>query len=174
MAGIELLVGKIGRAHGLSGDVGVDVRTDEPERRFADGTTFATTRGTLTVASTRWHSGRLLVRFEEVPDRTVAETLRGTELHIEVRPDERPDDPEEFYDHQLVGLHAETATGEPVGPVAEVLHLPAQDVLVIRHDTGDILVPFIAEFVPTVDVERGRVVVIDRPGLISDQESTTT
>ena len=99
---IELLVGKVGRAHGIRGDLFIDVRTDEPDRRFAPGTIFPTRRGPLTVASLRWHSSRLLVRFAEVPDRSVAEGLRGTELRVEVDADERPDDPEEFYDHQLV------------------------------------------------------------------------
>jgi 16S rRNA processing protein RimM len=186
---VDVLVGKVGRAHGIRGDVTVDVRTDEPDRRFAAGTAFTTGRGRLTVVSTQWHSGRLLVRFDEVPDRTTAESLRGTELRIEVDPDERPDDPDEFYDHQLVGLTVESETGERWGEVSEVLHLPAQDLLVVRRstpdtnntqhpgdtDTGDaagadVMVPFVTEFVPTVDLTGRRLVVTDRAGLLADEE----
>jgi 16S rRNA processing protein RimM len=91
---VELLVGRVGRAHGIRGDLTIDVRTDEPDRRFSPGTVFSTRRGPLTVDSMKWHSSRLLVRFAEVTDRNAAESLRGTELRVEVDPDERPEDPE--------------------------------------------------------------------------------
>jgi 16S rRNA processing protein RimM len=165
---IDLLVGKVGRAHGVRGDVLIDVRTDEPDRRFAAGTSFATTRGPLTVASSRWHGQRLLIRFAEVTGRTAAEELRGVELRISVPADMRPDDPEEFYDHHLVGLRAESSGGAPLGEVTDVLHLPAQDVLVVRHDERDVLVPFVFDIVPLVDVDTGRVVIVDVPGLLED------
>jgi 16S rRNA processing protein RimM len=165
---VELLVGRVGRAHGVRGDVVIDVRTDEPDRRFAVGTTFATSRGALTVSSSRWHGQRLLVTFESVSGRTAAEELRGTELRITVPADARPDDPEEFYDHHLVGLRADSASGEPLGEVTEVLHLPAQDVLVVRHDGRDVLVPFVRDIVPDVELDAGRLVVADLPGLLDD------
>jgi 16S rRNA processing protein RimM len=168
---VELLVGKIGRAHGIRGDLTIDVRTDEPERRFSIGTIFETRHGPLTVQSTHWHGTRLLVRFSEVPDRTVAESLRGTELRIEVPADERPDDPEEFYDHQLVGLAAYTTTGESVGEVAEVIHAGGQDLLEIRTPDGEVLVPFVQALVPTVDLEQGRLEIADRPGLLRELEA---
>jgi 16S rRNA processing protein RimM len=164
-------VGRVGRAHGIRGEVAIDVRTDEPERRFAVGTTFATARGRLTIESTRWHGVRLLARFEEIADRTQAEAMRGAELRLEVEADERPDDPEEFYDHQLVGLSARLESGEPLGPVTDVLHLPAQDVLVVDHDGREILVPFIGDFVPTVDLEDGSVVIRPAPGLLDLEEA---
>ncbi len=166
MTSIELLVGKIGRAHGLRGDVAVDVRTDEPDKRLVNGAVFTTERGPLTVVSSRWHSGRLIVHFTEVPDRTAAETLRGTELRVEVPRDVRPDDPDEFYDHQLVGLRVETDTGEVVGAVGEVLHLPAHDLLAVHREHDEVLVPFVSEFVPVVDLDGGRLVLTDRPGLL--------
>ncbi len=174
---MELLVGKVGRAHGVRGDVTIDVRTDEPDRRFATGTVFSTARGTLTVASMRWHSGRLLLRFDGVADRSAAEALRGTELRAEIDPTERPDDPEEFYDHQLVGLWVETEDdGAPVavGELVEVLHLPAQDLLVVRRTDGgpDALVPFVSEFVPTVDLTTGRLVITDRIGLLTTEDDS--
>src|SRR6478735_7287679 len=120
---IDVLVGRIGKAHGLRGDVTINVRTDEPERRFAPGSVLvveapsgsATTLRTLTVASTRWHSGVLLARFEEVPDRTAAEAARGILLYATVPADASPDDPDEYYDHQLVGLAVHDVDGTRLG-----------------------------------------------------------
>lgn len=175
-AAVELLVGKIGRAHGIRGDVAIEVRTDEPERRFAPGTTFATRRGTLTLTDTRWHGQRLLGRFRELPDRTAAEQWRGTELRITVPADERPDDPEEFYDHQLVDLVVADTAGTIVGTVAEVLHLPSQDVLVVALSSGrEAMVPFVGDLVPSVDLAAGSVVIDPPPGLLDpDQASVAT
>lgn len=175
-----IVVGRIGKPHGIKGEVSVEPRTDEPDRRFAVGARLKTAvkrpeghSGTavpefLTVAGSRWHSGRLLVRFEEVADRNTAEAVRGTMLLIPFDPDERPEDPEEFYDHQLVGLAVATTDGRPVGVLKEVLHGTAQDLLVIATDGPDVLVPFVAELVPEVDVAGGRIQVVDRPGLLSD------
>jgi 16S rRNA processing protein RimM len=170
---IRLVVGRIGRAHGVHGDVGVEVRTDDPDIRFADGAVLVTDpveRGPLTVAGSRWHSGRLLVHFIGVEDRNASEALRGTDLVVDVERAERPADPEEFYDHHLVGLRVQTTAGELVGMVAEVLHLPAQDVLAItRTDGVEILVPFVSELVPGVDLEAQRVTVVAKPGLLDPE-----
>jgi 16S rRNA processing protein RimM len=163
---IEILVGRIGRAHGIKGDVVIDVRTDEPDRRFARGSSFGAARGRLTVASTHWHGSQLLVRFAEVADRAAAEALRGVELRIEVREDETPDDPEEFYDHQLVGLRARVEDGADLGVVTDVVHLPAQDLLVLDVSGREVLVPFVSELVPVVDLDAGAVTVRPRPGLL--------
>jgi 16S rRNA processing protein RimM len=163
---IEVLVGRVGRAHGLRGEVAVEVRTDEPERRFADGTVFSTDRGRLTVVASRWSGPRLLIQFDEVADRDAAERLRGVELLVEVSEDETPDDPDEFYDHQLVGLRALDAQGDEVGRVGAVLHLPAHDVLVVERDGREALVPFVAEHVPAVDVAAGSVTISDHAGLL--------
>jgi 16S rRNA processing protein RimM len=169
----ELVIGRVGRAHGVRGEVAVDVRTDDPERRFVVGAKLMTdpaAAGPLTVASTRPHQGRLLVRFDEVPDRNAADGLRGVQLVVEVSEADRPPDPEEFYDHQLVGLRVQDEAGSVVGEVAGVLHHPAHEVLVVRRDEGpDALVPFVAELVPEVDVEHGRVTVADRPGLLDPE-----
>jgi 16S rRNA processing protein RimM len=173
---IEVVIGRVGKPHGLRGEVTVELRTDEPERRFAVGTTIRAERPrgsspapwtTLTVTATRWHQTTLLVRFDEVSDRSAAESARGLLLHASVVADESPEDPEEFYDHQLVGLAAEDLDGRPLGEVTAVLH-GAQDLLQIRTPEGrDGLVPFVAALVPEVDLEGGRVVVADRPGLVS-------
>ena len=167
-------VGRIGRAHGIRGEVSVEVRTDSPDLRFALGARLITEAGhagPLTVSQTRWHSGRLLVRFDGVTDRAGAEALRGALLLTELSADERPADPEEFFDHQLVGLRAVTAEGVEVGEVAEVLHLPEQDLLVIRADSaGDVLVPFVTQLVPDIDLPGGRVVIAPPPGLLDAAE----
>ena len=169
-----LVVGRIVRPHGLKGEVSVEPRTDEPDRRFADGARLHTERnrpgapeaGSLTVRASRWHSGRLLVTFEEIADRTAAEAARGTVLVVPVDPDESPEDPDEFYDHQLVGLAVEDADGARLGTVVAVAHGGGQDLLHIDVDGVEVLYPFVAALVPRVDVAGGRIVVDDRPGLL--------
>ncbi|TWD72469.1 16S rRNA processing protein RimM [Kribbella amoyensis] len=171
-------VGRIGRAHGIKGEVGLDVRTDEPDRRFADGATVITdskTVRTLTVASSRWHSGRLLVKFAEVPDRTAAEQLRNLALQAEIPDDERPEDPEEYYDRELIGLTVRTTDGAEAGEVIDVVHLPSQDLLEIRRPAGNaVLVPLVEELVPEIDLAAGHVVVADRPGLLDPEGAEVT
>ncbi|RBM05020.1 ribosome maturation factor RimM [Streptomyces sp. PT12] len=167
---MELVVARIGRAHGIKGEVSVELRTDEPETRLAPGAVLATDPaavGPLTIESGRVHSGRLLLRFAGVGDRTAAEALRNTLLIAEVDPEELPDDPEEFYDHQLIGLDAVTGDGAAVGTVTEVAHLPGQDLLVVeRPDGEEALIPFVGEIVPEVDLAGGRLVVTPPPGLL--------
>jgi 16S rRNA processing protein RimM len=161
-----VVVGRIGPAHGLRGEVFVEPRTDEPERRFAPGAVLQATGRTLTVADSRTHSGRLVVRFAELTDRTAAETARGTELSVTIDASERPEDPEEFYDHQLIGLRVETTEGDVVGELARIEHNAAQDLLVIRTPEREVLFPFVTALVPEVDVPGGRIVIDDRPGLL--------
>jgi 16S rRNA processing protein RimM len=109
----------------------------------------------------------LLATFEELADRTAAEAARGTVLHVTVAADAAPEDPEEFYDHQLVGLAVHDLEGVVIGEVTGVVH-GAQDLLAVRAVDGrDTLVPFVAALVPEVDVAGGRVVVADRPGLVA-------
>jgi 16S rRNA processing protein RimM len=172
---IEVVVGRLGKPHGIRGEVTVDVRTDEPERRFAAGTTLraappkgsASALRTLTVSRSRWHQSVLLVTFEEIGDRNAAEAARGVVLSATVSGDESPEDPDEFYDHQLVGLAAYDTDGTHLGELTGVTHGAAQDLLTIRTTDGrDALVPFVAALVPEVDVAAGRVVVADRPGLV--------
>lgn len=167
-----LVVGRVGRAHGLHGDVGVDVRTDSPDERFAPGAVLVTDpadRGPLTVESARVHSGRLLVHFAGADDRDAAEALRGTTLLIDSGQLAEPDEPDVWHDHQLVGVAVETVGGESVGTVADVLHLPAQDVLVVRRDDdSEVLVPFVAEIVPEVDLPGGRIRIELPPGLLEE------
>lgn len=173
---IEVVVGRIGKPHGLRGEVTVDVRSDEPERRFAAGMSLRAeaARGptnaltSVTVSHFRWHSSTLLVTFEELPDRDSAEAARGLMLHATIPADETPADPDEFYDHQLIGLSAFDLDGRLLGAVTALVHGGAQDLLAIRTPEGrDTLVPFVKALVPEVDIPGGRVVVADRPGLVT-------
>ena len=161
-----VVIGRIGRAHGIRGELNVEIRTDEPERRFAPGSTIICDGRALTVASSRHHSGRLVVAFTEVPDRTAAERLHGSILEAEVDETERPDDPEQFYDHQLVGLQVRGPDDALVGTVTSVVHLPEQDTLVVDADGREVLVPFVTALVPTVDVADGYVRLADVAGLL--------
>ncbi|RAG81514.1 ribosome maturation factor RimM [Streptacidiphilus pinicola] len=172
---MQLIVGRIGRAHGIKGDVTVEVRTDEPELRLGPGAVLMTdpsSAGPLTVASGKVHSGRLLLRFEGVNDRNGAEALRGTMLIAEIDPEDTPEDPDEYYDHQLVGLDVVLADGTLVGELTEVLHLPYQDLLtVVRPDGTEVLVPFVSEIVPEIDLEAQRAVITPPPGLIDPAQA---
>jgi 16S rRNA processing protein RimM len=161
-----VVVGRIGRAHGIRGELNVEIRTDEPDRRFAPGSTVLCNGRPLTVESSRHHSGRLLVAFRGVPDRTAAEQLHGSIIEADIDETERPDDPEEFYDHQLVGLEARGSDDAAVGTVTSVVHLPHQDTLVIDADGREVLVPFVSALVPTVDVSEGYLRLADVPGLL--------
>jgi 16S rRNA processing protein RimM len=169
---LEVVVGVVGRPHGVRGEVAVEPRTDEPDRRFAPGQQLRSEGSprTLTVASMRWHSGRMLVRFADLDDRTAAEAVRGIRLVVDVDPGERPEEPEEFYDRQLMGLAVQTADGVRVGEVVDVLHLPAQDLLEIRTPDGLRLVPFVTDLVPEVDLEREVLTVADREGLLTESD----
>ncbi len=165
-----LVVGRIGRPHGVGGDVTVEVRTDDPETRFAPGSLLATDpaeRGPLTVRSVR-RSGRfVMVRFVGVDDREAAEALRGTVLQVDA--DDLPElGADEYYDHQLIGLRIVDMAGGELGTVSEVLHPPASPVLVVaRPDRPDELVPFVAAIVPEVHLGRGLLVVDPPDGLFT-------
>src|SRR6185437_16091357 len=156
---MQVTVGRIGRPHGIRGDVVVGVRTDEPELRFAVGSRLDTDPadvGPLTVAAMRWHSGTLLVRFDGIKDRDAAAGLRGTWLSVDSGTLAAPEDPDEFRDHDLVGLSVQTADGTVVGVVTDILH-SGQDVLAIRSPATDeeILVPFVKAIVTDVNVAAG-------------------
>jgi 16S rRNA processing protein RimM len=131
---MQLVVGRITRPHGVRGEVSVEVRTDEPDRRFAVGhvlTTDPVAAGPLTVESMRWHSGRLLIQFAGVTDRNQADDLRGIWLTLDSAEAGPSDDPDEFHDAELIGLAVVTTSGEPVGRVTDVRHF-GQDLLVIE------------------------------------------
>lgn len=200
---MRLVVARVGRPHGIRGEVTAEVRTDVPEERFVTGAVLGVTGqgcstaggrpgasapggrsggpgaapglpATLTVIGARDHNGILLLTFAGVADRTAAEGLRGALLEADI-PDEpeEPAEPDAWYDHQLVGLRAEAPDGTVLGRVAAVEHAPAQDLLVVRRPDGvERLVPFVGAIVPTVDVDQGRLVIVDPGGLLTDPDES--
>jgi 16S rRNA processing protein RimM len=166
---MDLVVGRVGKPHGLRGEVTVEVRTDDPDARFAPGSSLRTDpadRGPLTVAGVHPRSGGLVIAFDGVGSREGAEALRGTVLVVDSSELPALTEHDEWYDHQLIGLAAEDPAGAALGTVADVVHSPAADLLVLRDaDGGEHLVPFVREMVPSVDVPGGRVVVDPPEGL---------
>ena len=161
-----LTVARVGRAHGLRGEVALDLRTDTPADRFVVGRALRTdpsSAGPLTPTRVREQQGRWFVTFAEASDRTAAEALRGVTLVVDA--DDAPDeDDDAWYEHQLVGLRAEHVDGRLLGEVVGLESAPAHDLLVLREPDGArTLVPFVRAIVPVVDVAGGRVV-LDPPG----------
>ncbi|MGW5866861.1 ribosome maturation factor RimM [Streptomyces sp. NPDC055239] len=170
---MQLVVARIGRAHGIKGEVTVEVRTDEPELRLGPGAVLATdpaSTGPLAIETGRVHSGRLILRFEGVRDRTGAEALRNTLLIAEVDPEELPEDEDEYYDHQLMDLDVVTKDGIEVGRITEISHLPSQDLFIVeRPDGTEVMIPFVEEIVTEIDLEEQRAIIDPPPGLIDDR-----
>ena len=178
---MRVIVGRVGRPHGIRGEVVIGVRTDEPDLRFAVGAVLDAGEdvegpaggGRLTVASVRWHSGQLLVAFAGIADRTAAGELTGSWLSVDSS--QLPDlaDPDEYRDHELIGLAVRTVAGAPVGVVADVLH-HGQDLLVVQRadgKDGECLVPFVKAIVPEVDVRAGFLVIDPPPGLLDPAQA---
>ncbi len=191
---MRLIVGRIGRPHGIRGEVVIGVRTDEPDLRFTAGAVLDVARtlpdsrpgkgrpaaaggqlggGQLTVAATRWHSGQLLVAFDGITDRTAAAELTGSWLSVDSSQLPDSSDPDEFHDYELIGLSVRTAAGEPVGVVTDVLH-HGQDLLVVQQagSKDEYLVPFVKAIVPEVDVSAGLVVIDPPPGLLDPAQTS--
>ena len=163
--GAVVAVGRVGKAHGIRGDAFVEPWTDAPEERFTVGARLLTDpadRGPLTVAATRQHSGKLVVHFAGIDDRNAVEALRGTVLLVPTAARPVIEDPDEFYDTDLIGLAVRTVQGRRLGSVTDVLHSPAGSLLAIDVDGREVLVPFRTEFVPTVDLAAG-IAEIDPP-----------
>ncbi len=175
---MRVIVGRVGRPHGIRGEVVIGVRTDEPDLRFAVGATLDVAQQEegpadgdgLTVAAKRWHSGQLLIAFAGVTDRAAAGELTGSWLSVDSSQLPELPDPDEFRDHELIGLSVQTASGEPVGVVADVLH-HGQDLLVVWRPDGECLVPFVKAIVPRVDVPAGVLVIDPPPGLLDPAQA---
>ncbi|HYO20334.1 MAG TPA: ribosome maturation factor RimM [Dermatophilaceae bacterium] len=169
---MQVVVARIGKAHGLRGEVTVQVLTGAPDERFVPGATFATepaASGPLVLRSARDNNGILLLGFEHTDDRNGAEALRGTKLLADVLPDDG--DEEAWYERDLVGLTVVTVDGAEVGTVTGLESRPAQDLLVLRLTDGrEALVPFVSAIVPEVDVKGGRVVLNPPAGLLDLDE----
>ena len=185
-----LVVGQIGKPHGIRGEVSVVVRTDEPEERFVAGSVFTTevprdrrvSAGPaasaapgvrfeipkqLVLESIRWHQGRGIAVFEGISDRNVAEALRGVYLQVDSADLAPPADPEEFHDHQLIDLRVVSVDGSELGTVQRIDHAPSSDLIVLaKTGGGTALIPFVSAMVPTVDLAGGRIVVDLPEGLL--------
>lgn len=158
-----LVVGRIIRPHGVRGDLVCEVRTDEPEKRFVAGSVMRTDpahHGPLSLTAVRWYQSRLLVTFAEVDDRNAADELRGLLLCVDSEVVDDLDDPDEFRDHELVGLEVADESGVVLGRVKRIDHAPAHELIVLNRESGgQAFIPFISQMVPSVDVAAGRIVV---------------
>jgi 16S rRNA processing protein RimM len=169
---MDLVVGRVVKAHGIAGEVVVEIRTDDPDTRFAPGSSLRgrPSRGgpesRYVVESVRDHGGRLLVRLDGVADRNAAQALRGTVFIVDSQDLPPIEDPDEFYDHQLEGLQVVTTTGTAVGSVAEVLHTAAGELLSVRTEQGEVLVPFVSAIVTSVSLAEQRIEIDPPEGLL--------
>ena len=164
-----LVVGRIGRAHGVLGEATIEIRTDLPDERFVVGARLQTDpakNGPLTIESARDHNGILLLKFAEVKDRTAIEKIRDTLLLADVDMAQEAEYEDEYHVQQLIGCAVVLESGEEIGVLTDVLNLPGQDVLAIENASGEILIPFVAEFVPDVNVETRRITVVPPAGLL--------
>jgi len=165
---MRLNVGRIGRAHGILGEATIEVRTDDAASRFALGTTLETdSNGALVVDSVRVHNGILLLAFVGYTDRNAVEKLRDVLLYADVDIDAPGEDEDDYHVLQLIGCRAELEDGSTLGEVSDVLNLPGQDVLVIKAEIGEVLIPFVRVLVPVVDIAGKRLTVI--PPVIDGQ-----
>jgi 16S rRNA processing protein RimM len=173
---VELTVGRVVKAHGVTGEVVVEVRTDDPELRFAPGTVLRAKASdhrerNYVVAAARPHGSRLLLRLDGVADRDAADALRGNLFVIDSEDLPPIDEPDTYYDHQLEGLLVRTTTGRDIGTVTEVLHTAAGELLAVkRAEAGELLVPFVSAIVTSVSLE-SRIVEIDPPEGLLELES---
>lgn len=171
----QLRVARLVKAHGLKGALKLELYTDDPERRFQPGATFALQvptssdwhGKTLELRELRFYNGHPVAFFAGVDDRTAAETLVKAILWVDQDPAELPAEQDAWYDHQLVGLRA-LRDGVEIGRVARVDHLPAQDLLAIAAGDREVLIPFVAALVPAVDIAAGTVTLTPPPGLFED------
>lgn len=172
---MELTVGRVVKAHGISGELVVEIRTDDPAARFAPGNTLRAkpSRGgaerSCVIESAREHGGRLLVRLAGVTDRDAADALRGTLFVVDSGDLPPIDEADTYYDHELEGLRVRTITGQDVGVVAEVVHTAAGELLAVRHESDDkreVLVPFVTAIVTSVSLDDGAIEIDPPEGLL--------
>ena len=177
----QLRVGRLVKAHGLKGALKIELYTDDPDGRFAPGSTFTLQvpesspwhGKPLTVREFRWMNSHPVAFFEGVDDRSGAEELVRAILWIDEDAESAPVEDDAWYDHQLVGLDV-VRDGAVVGRVIRVDHLPSQDLLAVRPAGAaddEILVPVVKAIVPEVDISAGRVIVTPPAGLFEELES---
>ena len=158
---MRLLVGRIGRAHGILGEATIEVRTDDPDARFAIGQKLQTDgHGDLTITSGRVHNGILLLGFAGFSDRNQIEKLRNTLLYAQVDINEVREDEDDYNVLQIIGCQAFLEDETLFGEVTDVINLPGQDLLALKTTSGEALIPFVRQLVPVVDVKNRRLVVV--------------
>ena len=168
---MQVTVGRIGKPHGIRGQVTLEVRTDEPELRFAPGTTLHRENGSdLIVSEFHWHSSRVLLKLVGVDSRSAAEELRDSIITVERAESEVPEEDDEYYDTNLMGCAVRSVPGELIGTVTDVLHLPSQEVLVVTQGTAEYLIPFVHSIVPEIDIA-GKCITVDPPEGLLTQEA---
>jgi len=171
----QLRVGRLTKAHGLKGAIKLELFTDDPGRRFVPGAVFtlqvptgsAWHGKTIELVELRWYNQHAVGFFKNVPDRSTAETLAKAILWIDADVAEQSDEEDAWYDHQLVGL-AVMRDGVRIGTIGRLEHMPAQDLLIVKTPTGDMMIPFVKAIVPTVDVKNGVVIITPPPGLLEE------
>ena len=172
---MKLTVARIGRAHGLKGEVSVEVHTDIPEQRLVPGERFETDpadAGPLTVAASRTQGARWYVRFEEVTSKEQAEVVRNAHLVID---GEESDEDDAWFVHEIVGLTAIRPDGEVLGTVTDLLTMPAQDLLEVKQADGyRAMIPFVDEFVPEVNIDDATITITPPHGLLSGEQPEDT
>ncbi len=171
----QLRVGRLTKAHGLKGAIKLELFTDDPGRRFVPGAVFtlqvptgsAWHGKTIELVELRWYNQHAVGFFKDVVDRSAAETLAKAILWIDADVAEQSDEEDAWYDHQLVGL-AVMRDGVRIGTIGRLEHMPAQDLLIVKTPTGDVMIPFVKAIVPTVDVKNGLVTITPPPGLLEE------
>ena len=168
-------VGRLLKAHGLKGAIKLELYTDSPNERFVPGAVFELQvpeespwfGKTVKVTELRWYNQSPVLFLDGVVDRTGAESLIKAILLIDAETEKLPDEPDAWYDHQLVGLKA-MRDGVEVGEVVRVEHFPAQDLLIIKTGDREVMLPFVKAIVPAVDIKSGTVVVTPPTGLFEE------
>lgn len=171
----KLRVGRLLKAHGLKGAIKLELYTDSPNERFVPGAVLELQvpqespwfGKTVTVSELKWFNSSPVLFLKDVSDRTQAESLIKAILLVEQPLDVSPHEPDAWYDHQLAGLKV-VREGVEIGTLLRVEHMPAQDLLVIKTEDAEVLLPFVKAFVPKVDVQAG-VIEITPPGGLFEQ-----
>ncbi len=171
----QLRVGRLTKAHGLKGAIKVELYTDDPARRFFPGAVFTLQvptgspwhGKTLELTELKWYNTHPVAFFKDVPDRSAAETLIKAILWIDQDPTEDSGEEDAWFDHQLIGLKV-IRDGVQVGIIGQIDHFPAQDLLTVKTENADVLVPFVKAIVSAVDVKAGTLTVTPPIGLFEE------
>ncbi|CAB4681952.1 MAG: ribosome maturation factor RimM [Actinobacteria bacterium] len=166
---MQLVVGRIGRAHGVQGEATVEVRTDQPDQRFAVGATVSTEDGrNLIITGSRWHNKILLLSFAGITDRDQVEQLRDQLVSTEVNTEDQ--EPGEYHFQQLIGCQVKLEDSKDIGVVREIIQLPGQDLLGIDTPNGEVLIPMVKQMIIAIDI-KAKLIVVNPPEGLLDVEN---